>query len=134
MLTRFLQGAAIFTPLDNGNIRLDEPLYHSVWLAKGVEFRVTVPRDFESDGASIPKPFWLLVGPPIRSEHLIPAIVHDYLCVKAETYQQRVLGDAVFFALLKEHGVSTWKRVIMYLGVRFYGRFVWRTNLEMENQ
>ncbi|HIE98682.1 MAG TPA: DUF1353 domain-containing protein, partial [Fuerstia sp.] len=46
---------------------------------QGVEFRVVVPAGFVSDGASIPRLFWAIIGPPIGSSHLLPAIVHDYL-------------------------------------------------------
>ena len=117
----------MFTPSKNGKtITLDYELCYPVWQVDGVEFVVDVPAGFESDGASIPQILWPLLGPPIGSSHLIPSIVHDYLCETATTYPQRLLGDAVFFSLLKEHGVPRWKRAIMYLGVRFYGRFVWK--------
>ena len=118
----------MFSSLPNGHIQLNEPLYQSVWIGKGIEFRVTVPQGFVSDGASIPRLLWPLLGPPIGSRHLIPAIVHDWLCVQAKTYNDRVLADAVFFKMLKEFQVPWWKRTAMFLGVRFYGRFVWRVD------
>lgn len=116
----------MFTPLPDGRIRLDAPLYQNVWLMQGVEFRVVVPTDFISDGASIPRLFWAILGPPICSEHCIPAIVHDYLCEQATDYNERVLGDAVFFKLLRDFEVPRWKRTLMYLAVRVYGRITWR--------
>lgn len=116
----------MFTPTNEGRIRLDFKLAYPVWEVNGVTFRVTVPAGFESDGASIPPPLWPILGPPIGSSHLIPSIIHDYLCKTATTYPQRLLGDAVFFCLLKQHDVPRWKRCLMYLGVRFYGRFVWK--------
>ena len=116
----------MFTPVGDGRIKLDESLHHYIWLGWGIDFQVEVPAGFISDGASIPRPLWAVIGPPIGSDHLIPAVVHDFLCESAITYQQRVLGDAVFFALLKDHNVPAWKRAAMYLAVRFYGRFIWK--------
>lgn len=85
-----------------------------------------IPVGFVSDGATIPRPLWPLLGPPIRNNHLVPSIVHDYLCKMATSYEQRVIGDAVFFTLLREYGVPRWKRCVMYVGVRFWGRWMWR--------
>ena len=116
----------MFTPTNDGRIRLDFELAYPVWEVNGVTFRVTVPAGFISDGASIPRLLWSLIGPPIGSNHLIPAVVHDYLCEEARIYPQRLLADAVFFCLLKQHNVPAWKRCLMYLGVRWYGRFVWK--------
>ncbi|MCP4788439.1 MAG: DUF1353 domain-containing protein [Fuerstiella sp.] len=42
-----------------------------------VEFRVVVPAGFVFAGASIPRLFRAIIGPPIGSRHLLPAIVHD---------------------------------------------------------
>ena len=115
----------MFSPLPDGKIRLDEDLVHYVWIADGVEIKVRVPAGFESDGASIPPFFWPLIGPPIGAPHLIPAVIHDFLCVRAFTYPHRLITDAIFFALLREHNVPYWKRCVLYLAVRFFGRFVW---------
>ncbi len=116
----------MFTPLPDGRIQLDEPLYQNIWLMQGVEFRVVVPAGFVSDGASIPRLFWAIIGPPIGSSHLLPAIVHDYLCEQARDYNERVLGDAVFFKLLRDFDVPRWRRTLMYIAVRVCGRLTWR--------
>lgn len=116
----------MFQILPTGNIQLQEPLRQPVWLAHGITIDFTVPAGFVSDGASIPSCLWLILGPPIRSNHLIPSVVHDYLCESATDYNERLLGDAVFFKLLKDHDVPAWKRSLMYLGVRLYGRWRWR--------
>ncbi|MEQ9406890.1 MAG: DUF1353 domain-containing protein [Fuerstiella sp.] len=116
----------MFKSLADGRIQLEQPLYQPIWLSEGVEFRVIVPEGFVSDGASIPRWLWPVLGPPVGNRHLIPAIVHDWLCVRGETYHERVLSDAVFFKLLAEYEVPRWKRTVMYLAVRCYGRFVWR--------
>ena len=114
------------SPQPDGAIRIDETAPVNVWRAPGVDFQVTVPAGFVSDGASIPRFLWPVLGPPVGAPHFVPAVVHDFLCSRAVTYGQRVLADAVFFLLLKQHGVSDLKRAALFVGVRFYGRFVWR--------
>lgn len=41
--------------------------------------RFTVKAGFVTDGASIPRLFWTLVGPPIGGNYTEPAILHDAL-------------------------------------------------------
>ena len=108
-------------------IQLNETLNVRVWINDGISFVVEVPKGFVSDGASIPRALWPILGPPIGARHLKPSIVHDLLCVQARTYQERLLGDAVFFKLLTEAGVPAWKRTVMYCGVRAFARVSWGT-------
>ena len=118
----------MFEPLPNGRIRLTQELYVPVWVdaRHGIRVEIVVPPCYETDGASIPRLLWPIIGQPIGDRHLIPAVVHDWLCERATDYEQRVLGDAIFFSLLRQHNVPVWKRTLMYLAVRFYGRVVWR--------
>lgn len=111
--------------LDDGRIRLTQALTVAVWDAFMIAFTLTVPADFVSDGASIPKILWPIIGAPIGNKHLPAAIVHDFLCESACDYEQRLIGDAVFFELLKRCGVAYWRRAAMYCGVRIYARFFW---------
>lgn len=117
---------ALFETTPTGNLRLEQPLREDLWIAPGIANTVTVPFGYETDGASIPRVCWPFIGPPIRGNHLIPAVIHDYLCDSATDYEQRVMADAAFFALLRRYNVSRWKRCAMYLAVRFYGRWSWR--------
>lgn len=116
----------MFNHRPNGNLQLESPLHEELWVARNITNVVTVPVGYETDGASIPRWCWPIIGPPIRSEYLIPSVVHDYLCDSAESYEHRVMADAAFFALLHRYGVPRWKRAAMYLAVRFYGRWAWR--------
>ena len=95
-----------------------------------VVHRVVVPAGYRFDGASIPRWLWWLIGSPFEPDLMLAACVHDWYCDHtAESYQTRVIGDAVFFALLTRAGVPRWRRILMYLGVRShsflaYGRKV----------
>lgn len=114
-----------FESLPDGRVLITEPFTEDVWKGKGITDSVRVKAGFISDGASIPRWMWPIIGPPIRSEHFLPAIVHDWLCVHASSYDERLMGDAKFFALLRKYGVPRWKRTLMYMAVRAYGRYVW---------
>ncbi len=44
-----------------------------------VSGRHTVPNGFQTDGASIPRPLWFLIGSPFAPESIQAAVLHDYL-------------------------------------------------------
>jgi len=45
---------------------------------------IIVPTFYISDGASIPMPFWQLVGHPLSGQNIRPALLHDYLCQQGQ--------------------------------------------------
>jgi hypothetical protein len=89
-----------------------------------------IPNGFISDGASIPKPLWFLVGYPIESDNLPAALVHDYLCRleqknrdtnKSHAYTWQEVHKIFLHALL-DCKVPEWKANLMYRAV--YARWV----------
>lgn len=116
----------MFEALDGGRIQVNggpTGLTVPVWQeqGRGIDFAVTIPNGYISDGYSIPRFLWSIVGHPLGQSHLIPALVHDYLCDEADHYEQRVIADCAFFSLLSQYGVPRWKRTVFYLGVRAKG-------------
>lgn len=109
--------------IGQGKVRLIDDWLEPIWPTLGIHVRI--PFEFVSDGYSIPRIAWIVVGHPYSQDCMIPALVHDYLCDTATDYEQRVLADAVFFLLLKRYGVSRWKRIAFYLAVRCCGRYMW---------
>ena len=78
-----------------------------------------VEKDFQFDGASIPREFWWLIGHPLEAEFVHAAGLHDRQC------QQRVDSpEAVhrrFYFALRAAGVG-WRRAeIMWAAVRLKG-------------
>ena len=114
-----------FESLPDGRARLTMAVSEVIWEHSGVTDIVQIPRGFVTDGASIPRCVWPIVGPPIRSNHFRAAVVHDWLCENAQSYDERLMGDAKFFALLRKYGVPRWKRSVMYLAVRLAGWWTW---------
>ena len=45
------------------------------------ELRITAKSGLKTDGASIPKPFWRLIGSPLTGRYVKSAIIHDALSV-----------------------------------------------------
>ena len=83
-----------------------------------------IPVGFVFDGASIPPLFWRIIGKPKDPKFRYASCVHDWFCVHAalrHDYQLRVIGDAIFFDLLKKAGVKRWRRRAMYVAVRLHG-------------
>ena len=100
-----------------GNIfRLLEPLETSDF---------TVPAGFESDGASVPRIFWRLVFPPTDTRALRAAVIHDYIYRQQPEGWDRRMADDLFFRLLVEDGVPTWRARLAWLGVRVGGGKAW---------
>jgi hypothetical protein len=96
--------------------RLLEPFSYFVG-GEGSADVVIVPRDFETDFASVP---WLFrrifpaLGPWAKA-----AVVHDYLY--ANRLRPREDCDAVFYEAMGVLGVPQWKRSLMHGAVRVFG-------------
>jgi len=85
---------------------------------------IRVPKGFVTDFASVPRFFWRVVPP--MGQHGKAAVVHDFLYRKSSGFS-KILADAIFFEAMELLGVSWWKRWVMYLAVRYFGRssFQW---------
>ena len=76
-----------------------------------------------TDGASIPRPFWVIVGHPLSPKFIREAFYHDMMYC-AELFPRHIC-DAVFRDLLLLT-VSKPKAYVMYWAVRSFGWLVWR--------
>ena len=80
--------------------------------------KVTLPKGFVTDGASIPRLLWW-VGKPFDLPTLLPSFVHDYLY--NETAIPRLIADLIFLDMMKENGVGFLKRSAYFWMVLFFG-------------
>ena len=76
-----------------------------------------------TDGASIPRLFWVIVGHPFEPDVIAAAFVHDMVYC-AELFP-RAVCDAIFRDLLLRT-VSKTKAFTMFWAVRAFGWTVWR--------
>ena len=81
---------------------------------------VAVPAGFVSDGASIPKAAWSIIGSPF-DEFLEEAVVHDWLYSKSNQDFTRAEADFILKELMWNCGISKWKIAAFYLAVRMFG-------------
>ncbi len=101
--------------------RLLDPIVYDVGTI-GSGDRITVPKGFETDLASIPRIFWSILPP--AGQYAPAAIVHDYIYV----YQTRTRAEAdkIFREAMKQLGVPWHRRNLMYSAVRVGGWRPWR--------
>ena len=95
-------------------------------------WELVIPKGFVTDGASIPKVCWYFIGHPF-GKYLKAALVHDYLCRQAKSYQERMVADATFFLMLHREKVRYWRRTAMYFAVRCAARYEWRVTPDQKN-
>lgn len=113
----------MFAPDGPQHMRVVSPIWLDVTNLPGVFHAVEIPVGYRFDGASIPRFAWSIIGAPFEPDFCLAACVHDFYCEHSHElgdYQARVIGDAVFFALLAKAGVSQRRRALMYLAVRLY--------------
>ncbi len=102
------------------------------YIYKRGSLTIVVPKGFVYDGASIPRIFWRLIGPPMAGKYAHAALLHDYLCVYrgyklhgkwvAITRQQ---ADDFMLTVMVEDDVDWWRRNAMHKAVRTAGGRVW---------
>lgn len=83
------------------------------------DMQFTIPKDFETDLASIPKLVWPVLA-PAHSSLIRPAIVHDWFYRKTCEFS-RSQTDLIFYHMLRNDGVSRARANIMYYAVRTFG-------------
>ena len=81
---------------------------------------IKVPKGFITDFASVPRIFWNILPP--WGEYGKASVLHDYL-YKNNTFS-RVICDAIFLEAMGVLKVSTWKKWVLYIGVRLFGWIV----------
>lgn len=83
----------------------------------------TVPADFVTDFASVPRLFWALFPP--FGKFTIAAVAHDHLYAGGERGVTRKEADRVFLEIMVGDGTQVWRALIMYRMVRWFGRSSW---------
>jgi hypothetical protein len=71
------------------------------------------------DGASIPRFFWAIVGPPLTGKYREASVIHDIAC-EEKTRTWEVVHLAFYYAMVAS-GVDTWEAKSMYAAVEKFG-------------
>ncbi|WP_036266095.1 DUF1353 domain-containing protein [Mastigocoleus testarum] len=106
---------------------------------------IILDKGFEFDLSSIPRLFWIVIGTHELS--LEAPLIHDFMYMSRggtrEYFQQKpILGsiktkgvyysrkevDDLFLRMMQQAGVSRWRRLLGYIGVKFCGGWYWNSN------
>ena len=120
--------------------------YAYEWTRRGKRYRIFVPAGFIYDGASVPRLVWTISGLTPDGLMRAAALIHDYLyeyrgelptggwqCQDGDLWRDvgtawtREQADKIFETILRESGVSAYRRKLAYAGVRAGGWAGWKT-------
>lgn len=132
-------------PISERGYRLVAPYCYD-WEHQKNTYRLEVPAGFIYDGASVPRIVWTLSG--LRPDGLIraAATVHDFMYhhkgqlpsgsvrklenpysqIQVSLPWSRKNADKLFARMMREAGVSKYRRRLAYLAVRVFGRIWWK--------
>lgn len=82
-----------------------------------------VPIGFYSDGASVPRFLWAVVGHPFNKDVREAAVLHDFLYFSGIV--SRAEADRIFREAMQWSGAKWYKRYIYWSGVRAGGWKPW---------
>ena len=101
----------------------------------------TIPKGFETDLASIPRPLWTFL--PRDGVWLEAAVAHDY-CYRMREEDQVLINsifcmtredaDKLFLDSMEKYGVGLIARKVIYWGVRMFGGFYWNSHCKSLDQ
>lgn len=83
-------------------------------------YYIKLDKGFTSDGCTIPRFLWNMLGCPHSPEYLPASLIHDWILEHPETvHYNRKLASRIFEQALLNEGVSPLKAHVMYLAVEF---------------
>lgn len=83
------------------------------------DFIIKVTEGFVTDGASMPKFAWRIIGSPFTGKYVESAVIHDSLYRTHKLTKET--ADKLFLEMMKVSGVRWWKRKLMYYAVKWFG-------------
>jgi Protein of unknown function (DUF1353) len=92
--------------------------------AEGSVDRINVPIGFETDFASIPRLFWIVL--PKWGKYGNAAVIHDWLYWSQQ--RSRAASDAVLLEAMGVLEVGTLVQFVIYHAVRLFGWLAWLRN------
>jgi hypothetical protein len=113
----------------NGDVILEE-MKNGFWKLQddfsyiNESIQVEVKSGFTTDGASIPKMLWSIIGNPLENDLLKPAIIHDGLYTLMQL--PRATCDKLLKEMLLLNGASKAKAFLIYYAVSFFGGSHWK--------
>jgi len=112
--------------LTDGGLRGDTRLFRltSPFIYLSSRGQITVPLGFTTDGASIPRVFWSLLGP--FGPYFEAAVIHDFLYSPWSDGFSRAEADSIFKEAMFNLGLDWPRREAIYRAVRLFGGRLFR--------
>ncbi|HHR3990228.1 TPA: DUF1353 domain-containing protein [Salmonella enterica] len=107
---------AILEMLDHFLWRVYEPF--EFYLSDDISDIISVPAGFITDFATIPRIFWTFMPPD--GKYSKTAIIHNWIYDNALRTKKE--ADLILLDRMTVLGVPKWKRIVMHLAVRWFGR------------
>jgi hypothetical protein len=108
-------GEILLKPIDGVLMELQQPF----GFIDGRNRKWEVPAKYRTDGASIPRPLWSIIGSPFTGNYLAAAIIHDFYCdLKSRDWRD---VHSAFFDAMVANKVDTVQAKIMYYAVYRFG-------------
>lgn len=85
------------------------------------KYVVKVKTGMSTDGASIPRFLWAIIGSPYVGKYRKSAILHDGLYRSQKL--SKLDSDILFLDMMKSQNVNIIKRYIIFLGVIMFGYY-----------
>lgn len=107
---------AVLEMLDDYRWRLVEPF--EFWLTDNPDDVIRVPAGYVTDLASVPRVLWSIFPP--HGRYAKAAIIHDWMYdIGLRTKRE---ADRIFLDAMKVLKVPAWRRSLMYIAVRLFGK------------
>jgi hypothetical protein len=127
MAARFLNSPVVEFLADGRNVRLISDLT----FVDEADLEWPVPKGAEVDGASIPKPFWSIIGGPYEGKYRDASIIHDFYCDRRTRKWEAT--HRVFYEAMIVSGVETSKAKLMFFAVWWMGPR-WEERVSINNR
>ena len=125
----FLNNDSLVVEYLNGDLwELNEDFTYIDDLPKGNGSIIVVPKGFQTDFASVPRPFWGLLS-PYENGVGQAGVIHDWLYFRGSVGLQpitRSYADGVFLRVMTELGVSWFRRHAAWGAVRAFSGIAWQ--------
>jgi len=114
-LAQHFYGEILLKPLDGVLMEVQQPF----GFIDARNRKWEVPAKYQTDGASIPRPLWSIIGSPFTGNYLAAAIIHDFYCdLKSRDWRD---VHSVFFDAMLANKVDSMQAKIMYYAVYRFG-------------
>ena len=112
-------------------------ILHQDFCVKIGQIMFLTPAGMLTDGASIPRFFWRLIGSPFTGPYRRAAIFHDAAykglleaynsqCNRISERLDREAADGLLLVLMEADGAGRCLREVIYKAVRFFGKWSWK--------